>query len=243
MIRNIFIDLDDTLWDTRSNNRDSLQVLFDDNDWQRWATSFDQFFSIYEVHNEALWRAYRNKEITKHQLSRDRFAYPLSHFGIPFTNRILSAIGRTFLALSQHQTKLVDGALELLEELKKREYKIFLISNGFKEIQQNKLRNSGLLGYFDQLFISEEVGFHKPNPSFFHRALSGSNSRRRESLVVGDSLEVDILGADEAWLPSIWYNPKGLPMDLPIKMYPPLVAQHLSEVPQLIDKLQETTSL
>lgn len=237
MIRNVFIDLDDTLWDTFANNRRSLEMLYKEYLWSEYVSTFDQFFEVYYPNNELLWDDYRNDRITKEQLSYLRFARPFQHFSMPIAEESIATLNRHFLDLSQHQTSLVDGAEELLQELKAKGYRVMIITNGFEEIQFNKMKNSGIDQYIDQLFVSEKLGSHKPNIGFFHFALTGSNSRREETVVIGDSLEADIKGADNARLHSIWFNPQGKSLTIPITFSSPLVVNSLKEVPKAIEQI------
>lgn len=237
MIRNVFIDLDDTLWDTFSNNRKCLEILFSDRKWHQYVASFEQFFECYYPNNESLWDDYRNGRIDKKELSFLRFAIPFRHFNIPFDESSLLSLNEHFLQLSQEQTGLLPYAEKLLQELKAIGYRVMIITNGFEEIQLNKMRNSGIEKYIDYLFVSEKLGSHKPNIGFFHFAMTGSNSRRRETVVVGDSLQADIQGADNARLHSIWFNPRRLPLTIPIAFETPLVVESLQEVPKAIETI------
>lgn len=239
MIKNIFIDWDDTLWDTYSNNRRCLEMLYKKEGWINYSDSFELFFSFYYRNNESLWNDYRHNRISKKELSYSRFSIPFKSFGIPFTASSIDLLNQSFLEMSQRQTGLVNGAKELLDTLKKQGYRIIIITNGFKEIQRNKIKNSGLEDLIDAIFVSESLGSHKPNVGFFHYALTGSNSRRLETVVVGDSLDADIKGADNAKIYSIWFNPKEVPLSIPLKFYPPLEVRKLSEIPLAIETLDK----
>lgn len=239
MIKTIFIDLDDTLWDTFTNNQEALRKVFSEEGWAKTARSFDYFFEIFFPNNEKLWDDYRNERISKQELSFRRFSDVLTSFGIPFSESSIEEINNRFLGYSQQQTKLVDGAKELLSRLKADGYVIALITNGFKEVQYNKAHNSGIDIYFNYFFVSEELGSHKPKADFFHFALTRSNSRREETLVVGDSLEADIRGADNAKLNSIWYNPRDLPCSIELLHQPPVKVKHLLEIPTVIKRIND----
>ena len=99
---------------------------------------------------------------------------------------------------------LIEGALEVLEYLKPK-YKLFVLTNGFKNIQANKLNNSGINTYFSQVFDSESIGVKKPDPIIFKYALKNTNSKAKDSLMVGDSLEADIMGALSVGMKAIHY--------------------------------------
>lgn len=237
MLRNIFIDLDDTLWDTYSNNKMCLAKLYDKYNWARYFDSFEAFFSDYMPHNDLLWERYRSGTIEKKELIVGRFAHPFRSLASPPSREEILKLNEEFLALSKEQTTLVEGAMELMDILKERGYRIMLISNGFKEVQERKLAASGLASYFEALFISETLGVHKPNPLFFHHALSASESRKEETVVVGDSLGADIAGAAAADLPAIWFNPYGLPFDQTIPRRPAAIVKQLAEIPGVLDTI------
>lgn len=237
MIRNLFFDLDDTLWDTYSNNKRCLEILFTQQQWSNYVGTFNEFFAFYYPNNESLWHEYRNDRITKQYLSLHRFSIPFDKFGIPYTEDSINTLNEHFLLLASQQTKLIEGALPLLENLQEQGYNLYIITNGFKEIQRNKLINSGLMPYFKALCISEELGAHKPNIGFFHYALTRTNSKRSETVVIGDSLDADIQGADRARLRSIWFNPRGYDLTLQLSNGKPIEIKKLEEVPQALEQI------
>ena len=181
--KSIFIDLDDTLWDTYHNNKECLEELYTDYHFNRYYASFEAFFDIYMPHNLDLWAKYRSGEIDRQTLILDRFLYVLR-----------------------------PGAIELLEYLRPS-YRLFILSNGFREVQFKKLSNAGLAPYFERMILSEDANIQKPHKGIFDFALKNTNSRRSESLMIGDSWEADIIGAYQSKIDQIWLNPEGLPAD------------------------------
>lgn len=203
--KNLFIDLDDTLWDTYHNNKECLEELYIDCHWDRYYASFEAFFAIYMPNNEKLWARYRNHEIDRQTLILERFAFVLRPMGIEEKNAILS-INDEFLKRTGRKTRLIPGALELLEYLHPR-YNLYILSNGFREVQANKLNNSGLAPYIKKTILSEDAGIQKPHKGIFDFALINTNSRRKETLMIGDSWEADIIGARQSGIEQIWFNP------------------------------------
>lgn len=203
--KNLFIDLDDTLWDTSYNNKICLEELFVDSCWNRHYASFEAFFSMYMPNNERLWAQYRNHEIDRQTLILERFAYVLRPMGIVEKEAILS-INSDFLHRTGKKTRLVPGAIELLDYLQPR-YKLYILSNGFREVQANKMDNSGLSPFILKTILSEDVGIQKPHKGIFDYALINTNSRRKETLMIGDSWEADIVGARGAGISQLWFNP------------------------------------
>ena len=201
----LFFDLDDTLWDTARNNKECLEEVYSAYRFGRFYTSFDDFYSIYMPHNLRLWARYRNHEIDRRTLIVERFLYVLRPMGIDDEEYAL-ALNKDFLLRTATKTKLIDGAIDLLEYLFPR-YRLFILSNGFREIQSLKMQNSGLASYFERIFLSEDASIQKPHKAIFDYALKNSNSRRAESLMIGDCWESDIIGAQNARLKCIWFNP------------------------------------
>lgn len=207
--KSLFIDLDDTLWDTYHNNKECLKELYADYDMGRQYASFEAFFSIYMPNNIDLWAKYRNGEINRQTLIIERFRYVFRPLGIDDPKEILK-INDQFLQRTTLQTRLIPGALELLEYLRPK-YRLFILSNGFREVQALKLQNSGLAPFFERLILSEDACIQKPHKGIFDYALINTNSRRAESLMIGDSWDADILGAHNSRIAQIWYNPKEEP--------------------------------
>lgn len=206
--KNLFIDLDDTLLDTAQNNWECLEEMYADYHWDRYYASFEAFYSIYMPHNLDLWAQYRNGEIDRNTLIVERFRYVLSPLGIEDKRDVL-AVNRNFLRRTTYKKRTLPGAHELMEYLHGH-YRTFILSNGFREVQSRKLASAGLAPYFDGIILSEDAASNKPNRRIFHHALTTTNSRRVESLMIGDSWDADIVGAHNANIDQIWFNPSGL---------------------------------
>jgi len=203
--KSLFFDLDDTLWDTAHNNKVCLEEIYYAYHFGRYYPSFDDFFDKYMPHNLMLWEQYRNHVIDRRTLILERFLYVLRPMGIDDEAFIIK-LNNDFLLRTATKTKLVDGAIALLDYLFNR-YRLFILSNGFREIQFLKMQNAGLAPYFERLFLSEDVSIQKPHPKIFDYALKSANARRFESLMIGDSYEADIVGAQNARIDQLWLNP------------------------------------
>jgi putative hydrolase of the HAD superfamily len=142
--------------------------------------------------------------VTKEYLSLERFLYPLRTVGIE-NKTLAKQLGEDFLQRTTLQTQLVDGALDLLNYLKDK-YTLSIISNGFVEVQYVKLRRSGLLPYFNHIFLSEEIGCQKPDIRFFQAVLEKLGAKNTDCLVIGDNYQTDIQGAQNANINAILYN-------------------------------------
>ena len=204
MYTHILIDLDDTLWDFRKNSKIAMQEIFNDYELINYYDSFESFYCIYMEKNHQLWEQYAKGEVTKDFLSLERFLYPLRIVGNEDVE-LAKKMGDDFLHRTAMQSNLVDGALEILEYLRSKGYILSIISNGFVEVQYTKLRRSGLLPYFSNVFLSEEVGYQKPDVRFFQIVLERLKARPTECLVIGDNLQTDIQGAENANINAMLY--------------------------------------
>ena len=209
--KNLFIDLDDTLWDTYHNNKECLEELYTVHDFGQYYASFEAFFEQYWPNNNRLWEQYRKHEINRQTLIFERFNYMLSPMGITDRELIL-AVNRDFLHRTTTKTRLIEGAIDLLEYLHPR-YRLFILSNGFREVQFKKLANSGLAPYFEKMILSEDAGIQKPHKGIFDYALKNTNARKKESLMIGDSWDADIVGGYDYKMDQLWFNPEGSAAD------------------------------
>jgi putative hydrolase of the HAD superfamily len=174
----------------------------------------EEFISVYHDVNLQLWSQYRKGELTKEILRKKRFKLSLAQFGITNDN-LAGQIGEDYLDISPSKTILVPHAHEILSYLHTG-YQLHIITNGFLTTQLIKLKNCGLDQYFHSLTTSEVVGHNKPRPEIFHQALSSVNARKGESLMVGDDLEVDILGARKFGIDQVFLNRDNVIHDDPV---------------------------
>ena len=205
--RNLFIDLDDTVYDFSEASREAFRETYDLLQYGRYVNSFEHYMELYAPYNLMLWGMYGEGKITKEELNRRRYSHPLEAVGV--NDQELAA---TFCreALSRIPTKgpLMPGAIELLEYLRPK-YNMYILSNGFKELQSRKMHTAGIDKYFDKLILSEDIGVNKPNPELFEHALRTTGSKLSESIMIGDMFETDITGAANIGMEQIYYNPKG----------------------------------
>ena len=227
--KSLFFDLDDTLWDTYHNNKECFEEIYYDYNFGQYYSSFEEFFNIYWPNNEMLWAKYRNSEIDRRTLITERLLYVLRPMGIESEEYVLR-LNKDFLQRTTKKTKIIEGAINLIEYLYPK-YRLFILSNGFREIQSRKMQNSGLAPYFERIILSEDISIQKPNKEIFDFALKNTNSRRIESLMIGDSWEADIAGAKNAKIDQIWFNPKGLP---PNNNKPTFTVNSLYEIKEIL---------
>lgn len=202
--KSIFFDLDDTLWNLHENGKEALSETFDKYELKNRFSSFEEFYGIYLPNNYELWAKYRTGMIRKQELVLQRFLYPLQQKGINDETLALK-MGADFLEATTTKTKLIPYAKEILEYLSPK-YRLFILSNGFTEVQHKKLRNSGLSSYFEKVILSENAEANKPSAEIFDYALKSTSSRRKASVMIGDSWEADIVGAKNSRIDQIFLN-------------------------------------
>jgi putative hydrolase of the HAD superfamily len=207
-ITHIFFDLDHTLWDTDKNAKESLQEIHQEiKILENFNVPFELFHSTYQKHNDILWKKYAKHEVTKSDVRINRFKYSLEELNI-FDDTINEFFASHFVIRTPLKKNLIEGAIELMDYVKDR-YTLSIITNGFKEVQYIKMEESGLSKYFSHIFISEEVGYNKPSPDIFKHAMETSGAINAENcLMIGDSLEADILGAINAGMKAVYLCPE-----------------------------------
>ncbi len=210
-IENVFFDLDDTLWACSQNAKNALEKVYHRYEFDRYFDSFSHFYSLYSPENEILWGEYGKGKITKEELNKQRFSHPLLSVGIDQTN-LVEQYSTSFFEQIKKEKGLMPGAKELLDYLAPN-YNLYILSNGFHELQYSKMEASGILGYFKEVILSEDFGVLKPDREIFHKALSSTDSLVENSVMIGDNWDTDILGAKNVGLIQIFYNP-GL-MEIP----------------------------
>ena len=191
LIKSIFFDLDHTLWDFEKNSELSFKKIFKK---YTITINFEKFIEAYIPINFKYWKLYRNGEISKEFLRYNRLKEVFNLFDYEIDDKIINNISHDYIEFLPENNKLMDGAIEILEYLKPK-YRLFIITNGFREVQDKKLKNSKIKHYFEAIYDSESVGVKKPDPKIFKHALKDSGSNANESLMVGDNYEADVLGA------------------------------------------------
>lgn len=206
MYRHIFFDLDHTLWDFETNANETLEeIYFQYNLKQKGIASPSGFVRMYKSINEKMWIDYEKKKISKTYLRTRRFYNTLLSFAVD-DKKLAGEIGDYYVSESPKKTNLFPFAAETLEYLKGK-YKMHIITNGFIEVQHIKMKNSGLRKFFEKIIISEEVGSNKPEKGIFRYALASAGASRNESIMVGDNLGTDILGAKNSGIDQCYFNP------------------------------------
>ncbi|HNR54696.1 MAG TPA: YjjG family noncanonical pyrimidine nucleotidase [Flavobacteriales bacterium] len=206
--RHLFFDLDHTLWDFETNSRDTLRDLHAlERLVDRGIPDAAAFIDAYEEINHGLWKRYESGHIDRSVLRVLRFRNTLLRFGVK-DERLADRMGRDYLALTPKRKALMPGARELLADLGSL-YRIHVITNGFHEVQEEKIASSGLGHHFDLVLSSEMAGAKKPDPRIFRAALERTKASAGESLMIGDNPEADIAGARNAGWDQAHFAPNG----------------------------------
>ena len=208
----LFIDFDDTLYDTHGNAVIALREVFETFGLEQYFEEPQVFYDAYWEANIDLWTRYSRGEITRDFLIVERFRRPLMVSEVfqkfhpsPLTPYILEISDR-FLAFCSDKPGVVEGAHELMDYLRGKGYRMHMCSNGFHEVQYKKLAVCGLRDYFDTIILSEDAGANKPSSLYFDYAFKVSEANRDATLMIGDNLQTDIHGALSAGIDAMLFN-------------------------------------
>ena len=201
-ITDVFFDLDHTLWDFDKNSMLAFKRVFSK---YNIALDIDSFIEVYDPINLEYWKKYREERVSKPELRRGRLLDTFSHFDIQYDVQFLDQLAESYIDELPLDNHLFNGARSILEYLANK-YSLHIITNGFDEVQHQKLTNSGIKDHFQTVTTSEEIGVKKPNPRIFHAALTKANIDASSSIMIGDSFEADILGAESVGMNTLFYN-------------------------------------
>lgn len=207
----LLFDLDHTLLDFDRAEDLALTYLLEE------AGVASRDFKVYKDHyipmNRSMWEDLNHGLITKPELLRTRFSRLFEHFGQEVDGSHLAGRYQHFLSQQGQELPQAHG---FLSNVKDRGHKIYAATNGVSYIQRGRLQASSILPFFDNIFISDEVGAHKPSTDFFEKIADQVNDFHPDSaLMIGDSLTADIQGGNNAGIDSIWFNPNGLVNETP----------------------------
>jgi putative hydrolase of the HAD superfamily len=206
--KHLFFDLDHTIWDFDKNAEETLHELYHTYKLHDLGLhSADQFIETYTQNNHQLWADYHLGKITKQVLRETRFSKTFIDLGIS-PESIPHQFEDDYVNICPTKTNLFPKTHETLSYLNNK-YSMHVISNGFKESTEMKIHNNGLGIYFDNVIISEVVGINKPDKAIFEHALSLADAHVSESMMIGDSIEADIRGAQNFGMKAIYFNPEG----------------------------------
>lgn len=208
----LFFDLDHTLWDFETNSKLTLHQLYQEfNLHDLGITDFEAFHDQYVIHNDRLWERFRKGFIKRDELRWKRMWLALLDFKILDT-AIAHELSAAYLEILPTQSVLIPHAKELLDHCKDK-YEMHLITNGFETTQWLKMQYSGIAGYFKEVVTSEKSNSLKPHADIFAYALKASGALASHSLMIGDAIDIDILGGINAGFDTAYFNPANIPHD------------------------------
>jgi putative hydrolase of the HAD superfamily len=202
----LFFDLDHTLWDFDSNSREALEDIYASLSLKPAGVhDFGIFHTNYLAHNDRLWEKYRNGQIKVEELRWKRMWLSLLDFKIG-DEALARKMGDAFLEILPTKTLLFPDTVFILQYLRNKNYHLHLITNGFEKTQHQKLKSAGIAAFFQEVITSESSNSLKPHPGIFEYALLKTGAAKTESIMIGDTPEVDILGAMNAGIDQVYVN-------------------------------------
>ncbi|MFT4062857.1 MAG: YjjG family noncanonical pyrimidine nucleotidase [Edaphocola sp.] len=208
--QHIFFDLDHTLWDFEKNSAMALAELYHGHGLAaRGVTDFEQFRAIYERNNEKFWDRLRRGLIRREDMRWKRFWHTLLEHGIA-DRALANAMSERYLEILPTLSALMPHAAEILDYCRQKGYRLHVITNGFEATQLQKMNASGIAHFFDKIITSEKSMSMKPKPGIFEYALLQTGATKANSLMIGDGLAIDVLGAREFGMDQVYFNPVGM---------------------------------
>ena len=227
----LFFDLDHTIWDFDTNSEATLLDLFHELKLNELATGdFNHFHKTYHHHNEIYWDRFRKGFINREELRWKRMWRTLVDFKIT-DETLAKQMSERYLDILPTKTNLFPHCIELLEYLTEKKYPMHLITNGFEKTQYQKIKNSGIDRFFTHMVTSEQAGIMKPHAAIFEYALNLTKSTAEKCIMIGDTLEVDILGAKNMGMDTVYFNPAKPHND---KVIPTYVIGSLNELKTIL---------
>ncbi len=201
-ITDVFFDLDHTLWDFEKNSALAFQTIFKKHQIQ---LDLEQFLVHYIPINLRYWELYRSEQVTQNQLRYGRLKETFDLVSYEIDDEKINFLSEQYIHYLPKYNHLFEGTIEILEYLKPK-YKLHIITNGFAEIQNNKLNNAKINHYFETITNSEMAGVKKPNPLIFQHALDLAQAKKESRIMIGDCIDADVYGAIQSGFDAILFN-------------------------------------
>ena len=230
MIKYLFLDFDNTILDFSKAEAVAIRKTMR----QYGLEPTDELAARYSAINDWHWKALERGELTKPEVITGRFAVFFSEQGIDVD---AAAVAKTYETYLSQGHWYLPGAEEAVKEKLFGKYRLFLASNGTPVVQHGRMTSADLYPYFEQSFISEEIGYNKPAKEYFEIAFSRiPGFKREECIMVGDSLTGDIQGGKNAGLRTVWINPSH--KTAPDRLKPDYEIEYLADLPALLEELE-----
>ena len=204
--KDLFFDLDHTLWDFETNSKETIQELYTTHRLAELGiVDFDGFYATYSAHNHRLWDRYTKGFIKQEELRWKRVYLSLLDFKVA-NEALAKEMSQAYLEILPNKKHLFPYTIEILEYLKQKDYKMHLITNGFESVQFKKIQNSGLQDYFIEVVTSEASNSLKPHKDIFEYALKNAKASVAESIMIGDNESADIQGGINMGMDTVFVN-------------------------------------
>lgn len=205
MITTILFDLDETIFDFKKAEAIALKKAL----LELGVKPTEEMVKLYSAINEKYWKLLEQGKLTRQQILVGRFDELFREIGVDCHGADAKIIYEKNLGTGHY---FIPNALEVLQKLSEK-YKLYLVSNGTASVQAGRIESSGIAPLFQEIFISEVVGYNKPNVEFFNYCFERIPDFKKEStIIVGDSLTSDIRGGNNAGIKTCWFNPHGKQM-------------------------------
>jgi putative hydrolase of the HAD superfamily len=204
--KDLFFDLDHTLWDFETNSKETIQELYTTHHLAELGiVDFDGFYNTYSAHNHRLWDRYTKGFIKQEELRWKRVYLSLLDFKVA-NEPLAKEMAQAYLEILPNKKHLFPYTIEILDYLKQKDYKMHLITNGFESVQFKKIKNSGIADFFIEVITSESSNSLKPHKDIFEYALKNANASVTESIMIGDNESADIQGGINVGMDTIFVN-------------------------------------
>ena len=228
VIKNVLFDLDDTLLDFHRAEAEAIRHTLR----EIGIDATDETVGLYSRINRSCWAKLETGEYTRDQVLHNRFDFLFEALGVEGDAHATQKLYEYRLSLGAYY---VDGAEELLNALYGK-YRLYLATNGIVNVQSRRIKDSGIGKYFEDIFVSERIGYNKPDKRFFDAAFSRIDGfKHEESVMVGDLLTSDIRGGINAGIRTCWFNLHGIKNESGIT--PDYEVSSLKEIPELLERI------
>lgn len=201
-VTDVFFDLDHTLWDFEKNSALTFDKIFLQNNVN---VQLNDFLKVYIPINLYYWKLYREERVSKPELRYQRLRRAFDELNFSIDDDLINILSEDYIKHLSSFNHVFPGTFEILDYLQPN-YRLHIITNGFEEIQEKKMKSSKIRDYFEVIVNSEMAGVKKPNPKIFRLALDEAKVKPKNALMIGDSLEADIIGAKNLGFHVLHFN-------------------------------------
>ncbi len=229
--QHVFFDLDHTLWDFDTNSKETLFDLYHELELAALGVpAFEHFHNTYHHHNNIFWDRFRKGYITRDELRWKRMWRTLLDYKL-HNEPLARQLSERYLQILPTKKNLFHDTVDILDYLAGKKYPMHLITNGFEKTQLEKLTNSNIFHYFTHIITSEAAGIMKPHLAIFEYAFKEAGTTAESSIMIGDTLDADIEGGNNAGMDTVYFNPSVPPSG---KIVPTYIIQNLGELKKIL---------